>query len=81
MNTDGHYTVYPDDPNHRRRILSIGCAHCNYGVRLSSFKRTQNGSRIAPYGRGRYNAARGAMVKHLHAEHRDELEPGRNSAT
>ncbi len=73
MNTDGHYTVYPEDSARRWRILSIGCAHCNYGVALSRFKRTQNGARIAAHGRGRYNAARGAIVKHLHAEHRDIL--------
>ncbi len=80
MKTDGHYTVYPVDRGQaafssvrHRRILSIGCNHCSYAVALSRFSRSKYGHRIAAHGRGRYNAARGAVIKHLHTEHRDKL--------
>ena len=72
MNTAGHYTVEENSylvwQVTGRSVRAIRCKHCNYATRPAEFK--QRGDRS---GLPQYSRARAAMVKHLHAEHRDSL--------
>ncbi len=72
MKTDGHYDVKAHrDGALRGQIRWLTCMHCAFRVDVRSLHRAGDRS-----GQGRYNRARAAMVKHLHAEHRGELAAG-----
>lgn len=51
-------------------IRALWCAYCPYTVS----KRTTPKPKNSKSGLGRYNRMRGEMVRHLHAQHRAELE-------
>ncbi|KKL07808.1 hypothetical protein LCGC14_2582300 [marine sediment metagenome] len=59
MDTNGHYSITQD----YYHIKNVYCLHCDFIV-----WRPRGGTPM-----GKYNKMRGAMVKHLHAEHRDKL--------
>ena len=70
MNTNGHYDVkYWADGARSGQINALVCEHCAFFVKVAHFWRGGDKS-----GQGRYNRARGVMVKHLHETHRAELE-------
>lgn len=79
---DVHYSVvrhntapYWQEPNDFGEIKSLDCAFCDFQI----LKRRVGQPRGSTSGLGRYNRMRGAMVKHLHAEHRDKLSDNKNS--
>jgi hypothetical protein len=62
---DIHYEIVKDDFG----IKALACKFCGFMV-------TRNWTpkpRSSRSGLGRYNRMRGKMVKHLHAEHREQL--------
>ena len=67
MDTNGHYYVKRNQSIYD--IEGIGCAHCSLFLRIRPFRRGRDRSGLPKYAR-----CRGAMVKHLHAAHRTELE-------
>lgn len=74
---DEHYKVirkstarYWREPNDYGEITALQCMFCDFAVETRHIGKP----RSSKSGLGRYNRMRGQMVKHLHAEHRDELE-------
>ena len=74
---DIHYKVirkstvrYWQEPNDFGEIKSLDCMFCKFTVKA---RRTSK-PKSSKSGLGRYNRMRGRMVKHLHKEHRGELE-------
>lgn len=51
-------------------LKSLNCAFCDFKV----LKRYIRKPRTSTSGLGRYNVMRGAMIKHLHERHRDQLD-------
>ena len=69
-NTAGHYDVARRDRG--GDIQSLRCCHCAFSVGVRALFRVGDRS-----GQGAYNRARGVMVKHLHADHRADLDRDR----
>ncbi len=70
MNTNGHYTVsYHEWPSPLKdQVKALTCKHCSFYVVPRTLHRAGDRS-----GQGRYNRARGVMVRHLHKEHGQTL--------
>lgn len=68
MDTNGHYDVVRQDrsPGYIRHLK---CCHCNFLVGVRDLFRSGDKS-----GAGAYCRARAKMVKHLHSEHRSQME-------
>lgn len=56
-------------PNDHGPIKALRCMFCDFKI----LKRHTRQPKTSSSGLGRYNRMRGAMVKHLHEAHRDEL--------
>lgn len=63
---DVHYEVLKD---YNDEIKALCCKFCPFSVLKCNVPKP----RSSKSGRGRYNRMRGMMVRHLHAEHRDQL--------
>ncbi len=70
MNTNGHYDVKNwADGARAWQVNVLTCEHCPFSVKVAEYFRGGDKS-----GLGRYNRARGVMVRHLHEKHRAELQ-------
>ncbi len=72
MDTNGHYDVVRGRHSGflgNGEVKYLTCVHCNYSVGSRQVRKGRSG-------RGRYNRMRALLVKHLHAQHRDELANG-----
>jgi hypothetical protein len=69
LTADTHYFVKRQDRyfgDSCGDIIALRCAFCDYSANRVSFSKGASKS-----GQGRYNKMRAAMVKHIHAEHRE----------
>lgn len=69
---DRDYRVVHTGHYENSEIAALICQYCAFQIRRCEVAQP----RSSKSGLGRYNRMRGIMVRHLHSEHRDELERG-----
>jgi len=68
MNVQGHFEVERIGQSRFGSIRVLRCRHCGWGIALEDCRQFGDRSGLGPY-----NRAKGKMVSHLHAEHREQL--------
>jgi hypothetical protein len=68
MDVKGHFKVERIGGGTYGAIRSLRCNYCNWGIAVDSVRQYGDKS-----GLGKYNRAKGHLVRHLHTEHFDKL--------